>query len=97
MESSRTFRPKDDLVYRKVADESLLVPIRGKLADMQRVFALNPVAALVWESLDGDTSISTIVQRITEKFNVDSETAENDAVAFLEELIDQDLIAEAED
>ena len=94
MDQSRTFQPKDDLVYRKVADESLLVPIREKLADMQRVFALNPVAALVWECLDGDTPVSRIVQNITEEFDVDSATAGNDVVAFIEDLIDQELVTE---
>jgi hypothetical protein len=45
------YRKKKDLVTREIAGETLIVPTRGNLADMQRIFALNGVAGFIWQHL----------------------------------------------
>jgi hypothetical protein len=46
------YRKKKDLVTREIAGETLIVPTRGNLADMQRIFALDGVAAFIWQHLE---------------------------------------------
>ena len=59
------------------------MPIRGELASLQQIFVLNPVAAFVWERLDGSTDTDTILAGILERFEVSAEEAGKD----LEELV----------
>jgi hypothetical protein len=67
------------VVARHIAGEVFLVPIRGQLADLRGIFALNPVAAFVWERLDARTGLREIAGAISEAFEVEAATARVDA------------------
>lgn len=86
------FRKKEQIVDRRIAGETILVPIRGNLADMERIFALNPVGEFIWERLDGKNSLETICRSITAEFAVDPAKAEEDMKRFIGELLDQALV-----
>ena len=82
----------DDVIRRQIAGETLLVPIRGELALLDRIFALNPVAAFIWEQLDGRRSVGDIRQGVLEKFEVGPEAAEADIREFIDALRQANLI-----
>jgi hypothetical protein len=84
----------DEVIRRRIAGETLLVPIRGQMALLDRIFALNPVAAFIWEQLDGHRSLGDIRQGILEKFEVEPETAEADLREFIDALRQANLIQE---
>lgn len=88
----KIFKKDERVVGRKIADEKLLVPIRGKLADMQRIFALNPVAEYIWEQLDGEKSLAEIREELLEEFAVERKQAEADMLEFIDELQQAELI-----
>ena len=91
----KVFRRKDEIVTRKIAGETILVPIRGKLANMQRLFVLNPVAEYVWDQIDGKTSADDIRRGVLANFEVGREEADKDIRDFIAELLDADLIEES--
>lgn len=93
---SQVYRKREAVVSRRIADEALLIPIRGKLADLQRVFGVNPVAELVWDSLDGERSLGQIADLVAREFAVDAGQAEADLRDFIDELRRQDLVVEAD-
>ncbi len=84
----------DGVVPRKVAGETILVPISSKLANLQRVFALNPVAEHIWERLDGATTVAEIRDSVVEAFEVEAAQAEKDVEDFVAELVAEGLVAE---
>jgi hypothetical protein len=88
----RRYRREEHIVAREIAGETILVPIRGNLADMQRIFSLNPVAAYIWERLDGETHLEDISKGIVANFEVEKEEAEADIHEFITELQQADLI-----
>jgi hypothetical protein len=90
-----THKRRDNVVCRRIAGETLLIPIRGTLADMQRVFVLEGAGEFIWESLDGARTAGEIRDAVVERFDVVVEDAEKDVNELLAELIRQDLIAEA--
>ncbi|MBI5633653.1 MAG: PqqD family protein [Nitrospirae bacterium] len=90
----KVFVKNKDIVTRKITDELFIVPVRGKLADLQRIFTLNPVAEYIWHSLDGKTSIDDIRKGIIAAYEVDEEQANADIVDFVTELLEADLIRE---
>jgi hypothetical protein len=89
-----TFRKKEEIVTRRIAGETLLVPIYGDLANMERIFALDPVAEFIWEQLDGENSLKDIRDGVLDAFDVNEEQAETDIFEFIEELLKADLIEE---
>jgi hypothetical protein len=86
------FQRRGDIVSRDVAGERLLVPIRGDLAAGQRVFTLNPVAACVWDGLDGAKNLGEILQGVVERFDVSREEAEADIGELMNALQEQRLL-----
>ncbi len=92
--SKMVFKKKEDIVSRRIAGETLLVPIRGKLANMERIFSLDLVAEFVWEKLDGETSLGAIQNDVLDAFDVGRERAETDISEFLDELLKADLVVE---
>lgn len=88
----QTYRRSGDVVFRKILDEHMLVPVRGKVADMQRVFALNPVGAAIWEALDGARDVAAIAEHIAHLFTVEHSAAMADVERFLGELRREGLI-----
>jgi hypothetical protein len=80
------YRRSDDVVLRNIAGENLLVPVAGDLARMQAVWVLNPVAAFIWEHLDGERSMAEIRDQVLDEFAVDYEEASADLLTLLSEL-----------
>ena len=92
VELKEIYRRKEEIVYRKVAGEAILVPIKGKLADMQRIFALNPVGEFIWDEIDGSKTLQQISEDIRSRFDVTREDANADLEAFIAELLKEGLI-----
>ncbi len=92
MKLSSIYRKRDDIVTRRIAGETLLVPIHGKLANMQRIFVLNAVAEHVWQQLDGKRDIEEIRNEVLTKFDVEKEEADTDTLEFITQLLEADLI-----
>jgi len=87
----KIFKKNDNIVSRKIGDELFLVPVRGTLADMQKIFTLNRVAEYVWNELN-DKTLYDICNAVVSSFNVKKEQAESDIREFITELLEADLI-----
>jgi hypothetical protein len=87
-------RIEGGVVSRKIVGETILVPITGKLADLQRVFALNPVAEFIWERLDGKRRLAEIRDDIVVAFEVAPQRAEDDLLELVSELLEEGLVTE---
>lgn len=89
---NKVYKKREEIVSREIAGETILVPIKGKLADMQRIFAIDNVAEFIWQGLDGKTKTGELADRVTEAFDVDQKRARLDVGEFISELIEADLI-----
>jgi len=92
---SAVFRRRGDHVTREVAGETIVVPIRGSLADLQRVFALNPVAACIWERLDGRRDLAAARDAVLERFDAPRQRVEADLLSFVDQALRAGLIEPA--
>ena len=89
------FRKSDAIVFRKIGDECILVPIRQGVGDLESIYTLNETAARIWELLDGTAKGAEIRDKLTEEFDVTPEEAEKDLVHHLKELAGIKAIVEA--
>ncbi len=92
----RIYKKSDSIVFRKIADEYILVPIRKNVSDLESIYNLNETGARIWELVDGKTKISEIKERLVEEFEVTPEEAEKDLGEHLRQLEKMDCIKVAE-
>ena len=90
---NKVFRKNGNIVTRKIAGELFLVPVKGNLADMQKIFALNTVAEQVWQQLN-EKNLHDICCDVIATFDVERQQAELDIQEFISELLDAQLIKE---
>jgi hypothetical protein len=83
---SRRYRKSPDLVFRQIAGEFVLVPIRHDVADLEAVYTLGGMGARIWELLDGERDGHTILDQIVQEYDVAPDEAQADLVEFLNEL-----------
>ena len=81
------FARDPNLVFRKIADECLLVPVRQNVADVGKIYLLNEVGGRIWELLDGQRQVTDIRDIIAAEFEVSVEEAETDVVEFFRQLL----------
>lgn len=67
-----------DVVFRKIAGEFILVPVRQKVVDLKSIYTLNEPAAFIWELIDGKNNASYIKGRVAETFDCESAQIDSD-------------------
>ena len=96
LEGTSVFRRTKDVVCRAVGAESILVPIRNNVGNLDFVYTLSPVAARIWALLDGEKTNEEIVAIICDEYDVDQATAQADMAALLTDLEGVSLVARVE-
>jgi methyltransferase-like protein len=86
------YRRNADFVYRKIENETILVPIKNNVGDMGSIYNLNEVGAFVWENLDGKKTLDDLKNMVTEEFDVSIQDAEIDLCEFINDLKEIDAI-----
>ncbi len=82
----KVYEKSDSIVFRKIADEFILVPIRQNVGDLESISTLNEVAARIWELIDGKMKVREIKDKIIEEFEVNPKQAEKDLIEYLQQL-----------
>ena len=93
--SVRVTRATDDdrpFVTRRIAGETIIVPVCRTVADLGAIYSLNEVASLIWQLIDAPTPVEVVVARIGEEFDVSPDQAAADVTAFLDELAGLGLV-----
>jgi len=72
-----------DIVSRRIADETILVPVRGKTHDLDSLYTLNDSGARAWELVDGRHSLGQIRDRIVSEYEVGPEEAGADLIELM--------------
>lgn len=88
------FQPKGKVILRHVAGEVLLVPVRGTVADMEKLFVLEGIGESVWSLLDGQRSMADIEAVLSEGFDAPADDLRQDLAEFVDTLKLADLIEE---
>ena len=82
----KPYRKSDSIVYRKIGQNFILVPIRQDVADLESVYTLDEVSARIWELIDGGTTSLQVRDALVAEYEVTLEQAEADLAEFLNQL-----------
>jgi hypothetical protein len=91
-----TFHRSGKYAVRRIAGETIVVPIRAQVAELDSVYVLNEVGGTIWGLLETDRSAEDIVQVIAEEFNVTTAAAGADVEQFLAVLSGAGLVESRE-
>jgi hypothetical protein len=92
----KIYQKNDNFVFRKIEDETLLVPLRDNVGDMGFLYNLNEVGSFVWQRLDNGEPLRDILDRIQREFEVSCEQAGTDLCEFVRDLEEIGAIIEVE-
>jgi hypothetical protein len=80
------YRRSENVIFRKVGDETILVPIKGNVADLSFIYTLTEVAAFIWAKIDGRRKLIDIKNMIMAEYDVSSDDAERDLLELIGQL-----------
>lgn len=76
-----------NVVFRRIADESVLVPIANNVGDLSSIYTLNETGTRIWELLDGERQVGEIAGLLTDEYDVPEDAARADVSEFIDELL----------
>jgi hypothetical protein len=89
---NRYFIKEKDFVTREITGETIIVPIKGNVGDLDSIYTLNEVGTVIWGLIDGKKSLDQIIEAIYSAYEVTPEEATKDMVDFVSSLEEAGLI-----
>lgn len=89
---STRFIKDNQSVTRSIAGETIIVPVRSGVGDLDSIYTLNEVGTSIWNLIDGTRSVERIVEEIGNEYEVEREEAAKDVFEFLTLLQTEGLI-----
>jgi hypothetical protein len=89
------FVRNQEVVSRKIEGELIIVPIRSGVGDLNSLYTLNSVGSVLWEFMTEGHTVDEMVQRVCDEFEVTKTQAQQDIEAFLDSLLEENLVLSA--
>lgn len=83
-------------VLREIAGEYLLIPVELADGSQSQMAVLNEVGSFLWEKLQEEQTVDTMVHALTGEYEVSREEAEADICEFLDHLERNQLLTKTE-
>lgn len=82
----RQFTRNPEYIFRKIIEETILVPIHQDVADLQCIYTLNEVGAFLWECMAQQQTQQELVKAVLAEYDATPKQVAKDVEQFLEEL-----------
>ena len=89
---TQLFVRSQSVVSRRVAGETLIVPVRGKVGDLASIYSFNSTGSLIWQSLESPKRLDELVSAVESEYAVDHDQARQDVKQFLYDMLAADLV-----
>jgi hypothetical protein len=91
-QSEQVFVRSQSVVSRRVAGETLIVPVRGRVGDLASIYSFNGTGSLIWESLQSPKALTQLIAIVEQEYAIGQERAQNDVTRFLNDMISVGLV-----
>lgn len=88
-------RSSRNVVSRVVAEEALVVPIRGGAGDLDSIYTFNDSGTRLWAMIQEGRSAAELAEYLQASYGITASQARTDADNFLTELNEEGLIEQA--
>ena len=89
---TKCFLKESDFATRSILGETIIVPVKAGVGDLNSIYILNELGTQIWELIDGKRSINRMIEEICKAYDVGQEEAEKDTMEFLSSLEGSGLI-----
>lgn len=83
---------KKGFAKREIAGSFIVVPVGNKSQDFNGMITLNESGSFFWDCFTKNITVDDAVKKVTDEYEVDSETARRDIENFVKLLKENDLI-----
>lgn len=83
MISETRYQRNPDFIFRKIVDEIVLIPVYQDVANMDSIFTLNEMGALIWDHLAEPLTQTNLQAVILDEYEVDPQVLISDIGNFL--------------
>ncbi len=80
------------VVSRRIAGETLIVPVRGKVGDLASIYSFNATGSLIWQTLESPKALADLTNAVQQEYAVSHEQAEQDVKQFLADTMTVGLV-----
>ena len=85
------FRRSTSAVTSEVACETVVVPTKGEVGDLDAIFCFNEIGTDVWALMEDDRSLAELTTWVFDHYDVPHSQAQNDIREFITELVQAGL------
>lgn len=76
-----------EFILREIAGECVLVPTGDTSQELNGMISINDTARFMWENVEKVNSFEELVACVMDEYDVEEETAKNDAASFVNDLL----------
>ncbi len=87
MNEEARYERDPNLVMRRIGGETILVPVRGRVGDLEAIYTLDEVGSTLWTLLAERPTLPEMVNALCAEYDVSPETARVDVDEFLKTLV----------
>src|ERR1700693_3433359 len=80
------------VVSRRVAGETLVVPVRGRVGDLASIYSFNQTGSLIWQSVESPRGLAELFSIVEQEYVVEHDQARRDVKQFLQDMLSADLV-----
>jgi hypothetical protein len=88
----QSFIRADDVIARDIAGETIIVPVRSRVGDLDSIYALNDVGSRIWQLIEASVPVRHIIETVCEEYETDSAEATQDVLELLGSLTEAGLV-----
>jgi hypothetical protein len=92
IELKQCYCRNENFVFRRIEDETILVPIKDNVGDMGSIYNLNEIGAFIWEHLNGERNLKAVKDKIIDQYEVSPLEAEADLNEFMNDLLEIEAV-----
>lgn len=87
-------RVKENFIFRKIANEHLLIPTGAAALEVKGLIALSESGSMLYQKLRSGCSRADLVAALTAEYDVSEDVAAEDVDAFLNQMRELDMLRE---
>jgi hypothetical protein len=89
-------RRADGFVSRAFGAETVVVPVRAGVANLEAIFTMNAVGSVIWSRIEGSVALDDLARAVSREFDISEDAAKPDVVEFVELLVSKGLAVRGE-
>ena len=82
----------EDIIFRKIEDEYVLVPMFASSDEVEHIYNLNKVGTDVWERINGKRTVGDIINDLIGEYEATPEQITKDVLDFLNDIYGSKIV-----